>query len=97
MQSLIDSTMINLDGTKNKSKLGANAILGVSLAVARAVAKSKKLPLFQYLGGTNAKILPVPMMNVLNGGAHSDAPVDVQEFMIVPHNAQSFREAPRYR
>ncbi|MDR0595229.1 MAG: phosphopyruvate hydratase [Puniceicoccales bacterium] len=95
MQSLIDSTMINLDGTKNKSKLGANAILGVSLAVARAVAKSKKLPLFQYLGGTNAKILPVPMMNVLNGGAHSDAPVDVQEFMIVPHNAQSFREAVR--
>ncbi|MDR3273938.1 MAG: phosphopyruvate hydratase [Puniceicoccales bacterium] len=94
-QSLIDSTMIDLDGTKNKSNLGANAILGVSMAVAHAVAESKELPLFQYLGGTNAKILPVPMMNVLNGGAHSDAPVDIQEFMIVPHNAPSFREAVR--
>jgi enolase len=94
-QHLIDETMLALDNTGNKSSLGANAILGVSLAVAHAAANSKKLPLFQYLGGTNAKILPVPMMNVLNGGAHSDAPVDVQEFMIVPHNARSFREAVR--
>ncbi|MDR1255966.1 MAG: phosphopyruvate hydratase [Puniceicoccales bacterium] len=94
-QNLVDSTMLALDGTKNKSNLGANAILGISMAVAHAAAKSKKLPLFQYLGGTNAKILPIPMMNVLNGGAHSDAPVDIQEFMIVPHNATSFREAVR--
>lgn len=94
-QNLIDHTMLELDGTKNKNRLGANAILGVSMAVAKAVAKCKSLPLFQYLGGTNAKILPIPMMNVLNGGAHSDAPVDIQEFMIVPHRASSFREAVR--
>ncbi len=94
-QNLIDRTMLELDGTKNKNRLGANAILGVSMAAAKAVAKCKSLPLFQYLGGTNAKILPIPMMNVLNGGAHSDAPVDIQEFMIVPHKASSFREAVR--
>ncbi len=94
-QNLIDHTMLELDGTKNKNRLGANAILGVSMAVAKAVAKCKSLPLFQYLGGTNAKILPIPMMNVLNGGAHSDAPVDIQEFMLVPHRASSFREAVR--
>ncbi|MDE6432162.1 MAG: phosphopyruvate hydratase [Opitutales bacterium] len=92
-QDIIDRTMIELDGTANKSRLGANAILGVSMAAAKAVAHSKTLPLFQYLGGTNAKILPIPMMNVLNGGAHSDAPVDIQEFMIVPHKAHSIREA----
>ncbi len=94
-QDIIDRTMIELDDTQNKSRLGANAILGVSIAVSKAAACSKSLPLFQYLGGTNAKILPVPMMNVLNGGAHSDAPVDIQEFMIVPHKACSFREAVR--
>ena len=94
-QVRIDNIMLALDGTPNKSNLGANAILGVSMAVARAAAQSVGLPLFRYFGGTNAKILPVPMMNVLNGGAHSDAPVDIQEFMIVPHNAPSFREAVR--
>jgi enolase len=94
-QHLVDGTMLALDGTDDKSNFGANAILGVSLAVAHAAANSRKLPLFQYLGGTNAKILPTPMMNVLNGGAHSDAPVDIQEFMIVPHNAHSLREAIR--
>lgn len=92
-QDVIDNIMLNLDGTKNKGNLGANAILGVSMAAAKAVANSKSLPLFRYLGGTNAKILPIPMMNVLNGGAHSDAPVDIQEFMIVPHKAKSFKEA----
>lgn len=94
-QVRIDNMMIALDGTENKSNLGANAILGVSMAVARAAAQAVGLPLFRYFGGTNAKILPVPMMNVLNGGAHSDAPIDIQEFMIVPHNASSFREAVR--
>jgi enolase len=92
-QCSLDATLIALDGTSNKSNLGANAILGVSLAVARAAANAVKMPLFRYLGGVNAKILPIPMMNVLNGGAHSDAPVDIQEFMIVPHNAASEREA----
>lgn len=92
-QDAIDHAMLELDGTKNKSRLGANAILGVSMAAAKAAAVAKNLPLFQYLGGTNAKILPVPMMNVLNGGAHSDAPVDIQEFMIVPHSAHSIHEA----
>jgi enolase len=91
----IDHAMIELDGTSNKNKLGANAILGVSLAVAKAAAGSLKLPLYRYLGGTNAKILPVPMMNVLNGGAHSNAPLDIQEFMIVPKGAQTFKEALR--
>jgi len=91
----IDKKMIQLDGTPTKSKLGANAILSVSLACAKAAAANCGLPLFRYIGGANAKTLPVPMMNVLNGGAHSDAPVDVQEFMIMPKGAPSFREALR--
>ncbi|MBF1761706.1 MAG: phosphopyruvate hydratase, partial [Veillonella sp.] len=91
----IDKLMISLDGTDNKSKLGANAILGVSMAVARAAAKSLDLPLYQYLGGFNAKELPVPMMNILNGGAHADNNVDIQEFMIMPVGAESFTEALR--
>lgn len=91
----IDKTMLEIDGTATKSKLGANAILAVSLAVAKAGAEVSGLPLFRYIGGANAKVLPVPMMNVLNGGAHSDAPVDVQEFMLVPHGAKSFREGLR--
>ena len=95
-QVAIDGVMIELDGTPNKAKLGANAILGVSMAVARAAAESYDLPLFQYLGGTNAKELPVPMMNILNGGAHADNNVDIQEFMIMPIGATSFMEALRY-
>ena len=95
-QVAIDRIMIELDGTPNKAKLGANAILGVSMAVARAAAESYDLPLFQYLGGTNAKELPVPMMNILNGGAHADNNVDIQEFMIMPIGATSFMEALRY-
>jgi len=91
----IDELLIQLDGTPNKGKLGANAILGVSLAVAHAAADSVGLPLYQYLGGTNAHELPVPMMNILNGGAHADNNVDIQEFMIMPVGAQSFREALR--
>ena len=91
----IDRMMIELDDTPNKSNLGANAMLGVSLAVARAAANSLGLPLFRYLGGVNAKRLPVPMMNIINGGAHSDAPIDFQEFMIRPVGAPSFREALR--
>ncbi len=94
-QVAIDRMMIELDGTENKSKLGANAMLGVSLATARAAADFSGLPLFRYMGGANAKILPVPMMNILNGGAHSDAPVDIQEFMIMPKGAKSFSEAVR--
>lgn len=94
-QAGIDSLMIAIDGTENKSELGANAILGVSMAIARASAMHFKMPLYRYLGGVNARILPIPMMNVLNGGAHSDAPVDIQEFMIIPHNALNFREALR--
>jgi len=94
-QTGIDRTMIALDGTPTKLKLGANAILGVSLAVAKAAAAQLGMPLYRYLGGVNAKVLPVPMMNVLNGGAHSDAPVDFQEYMIVPRGAPSFREALR--
>jgi len=94
-QITIDKTLIELDGTPNKSKLGANAILGVSLAVAHAAAAELGVPLFKYIGGPNAKVLPVPMMNILNGGAHSDAPIDFQEFMIVPKNAKSFSEALR--
>ncbi len=94
-QVLIDRLMIEMDGTKNKKKLGANAILGVSLAVAQAAANEVDLPLFQYLGGTNAKELPVPMMNVLNGGQHADNNVDIQEFMIVPVGADSFSTALR--
>ena len=91
----IDTLMIDLDGTPNKSKLGANAILGVSLAVAKAAADALGLPLFQYLGGVNAKVLPVPMMNILNGGSHADNNVDLQEFMIVPAGAPTFSEAIR--
>ncbi len=91
----VDSAMIELDGTKNKSKLGANAILGVSLAVANAAADSLGIPLYRYIGGTNAKRLPVPMMNIINGGAHSDAPIDFQEFMIRPIGAESFKEGLR--
>mgnify|MGYP006103811227 FL=1 len=94
-QVLIDRLMIEMDGTANKSKLGANSILGVSLAVAQAAASDLDLPLFQYVGGTNAKELPVPMMNVLNGGAHADNNVDIQEFMIVPVGAKSFSAALR--
>jgi len=95
-QVTVDKTMIALDGTPNKSKLGANALLAVSLATAHAAASQLGLPLFKYLGGPNAKVLPVPMMNVLNGGAHSDAPIDFQEFMIVPKGAPTFAEALRY-
>ncbi|MDZ7640822.1 MAG: phosphopyruvate hydratase [Desulfurivibrio sp.] len=94
-QVLIDKVMLELDGTDNKKKLGANAILGVSMAVARASAEDCALPLYNYLGGVNAKVLPVPMMNVLNGGAHADNNVDVQEFMIMPVGAASFKEALR--
>lgn len=91
----IDNIMLKLDGTENKSKLGANAILAVSLAVARASAEELELPLYRYLGGTNAKILPVPLMNVINGGAHADNGLDIQEFMIVPVFGDSFKEALR--
>jgi enolase len=91
----IDRAMLALDGTPTKSKLGANAILGVSLATAHAAAHACGLPLYKYLGGPNAKVLPVPMMNIMNGGAHSDAPIDFQEFMIMPTGAASFREALR--
>ena len=94
-QPALDAKLIRLDGTTNKSKLGANALLGVSLANAHAAAAALRQPLFKYLGGPNAKVLPVPMMNILNGGAHSDAPVDIQEFMIMPKGASSFREALR--
>jgi enolase len=94
-QAGIDQLMIDLDGTPTKSKLGANATLAVSLAVAKAAAECACLPLFRYIGGTNARVLPVPMMNILNGGAHSDAPVDLQEFMIMPKGAKSFSEALR--
>lgn len=94
-QHALDALLIDLDGTENKSNLGANAVLSVSLAAAHAAAKSYDMPLFRYIGGINSKVLPVPMMNVLNGGAHSDAPVDIQEFMIVPHNAPTVREAIR--
>ncbi len=92
-QALIDRIMLELDGTKNKGKLGANAMLGVSLAVAKAAANDVELPLYQYLGGTNARQLPVPMMNVLNGGAHADNNVDIQEFMIMPVGATNFSHA----
>jgi enolase len=95
-QRLIDGAMIELDGTDNKKRLGANAILGVSLAVAKAAADSADLPLFRYLGGPNAHILPVPLMNIINGGAHADTGVDIQEFMAVPHGAESFSEALRW-
>ena len=95
-QRLVDQALLDLDGTPDKSRLGANAILGVSLAVAKAAAESAGLPLFRYLGGPNAHILPVPMLNILNGGAHADTGVDVQEFMIAPIGAPSFKEALRW-
>jgi enolase len=95
-QRLVDAALIDLDATPDKSRLGANAILGVSLAVAKAAAHSAELPLFRYLGGPNAYLLPVPMMNILNGGAHADSNVDVQEFMIAPIGAPTFAEAVRY-
>ena len=95
-QRIIDQIMIDLDGTPNKSRLGANAILGVSLAVARAAADSADLPLFRYVGGPNAHVLPVPMMNILNGGAHADTGVDIQEFMIAPIGASTFADALRW-
>lgn len=95
-QRLVDQTMIDLDGTKNKAKLGANAILGVSLAVAKASAEHADLSLFKYVGGNNAHVLPVPMMNILNGGAHADTNVDIQEFMVAPIGAESFKESLRW-
>ncbi len=95
-QRLVDQALLDLDGTPDKSRLGANAILGVSLAVAKAAAESAGLPLYRYLGGPNAHILPVPMLNILNGGAHADTGVDVQEFMIAPIGAPSFKEALRW-
>ncbi|TPW31363.1 phosphopyruvate hydratase [Pararhizobium mangrovi] len=94
-QMLIDRTLIDLDGTENKSRLGANAILGVSLAVAKAAADASGLPLYRYVGGTSAHVLPVPMMNIINGGEHADNPIDFQEFMILPVGADSLREAVR--
>jgi enolase len=95
-QRLVDQALLDLDGTPNKERLGANAILGVSLAVARAAADSAELPLFRYLGGPGAHLLPVPMLNILNGGAHADSNVDVQEFMVAPIGATTFREALRW-
>ena len=95
-QTKIDSKLIELDGTPNKKALGANALLGVSLAVAHAAAAAENISLFRYLGGAEARVLPVPMMNILNGGAHSDAPIDFQEFMIMPRGAPTFSEALRY-
>ena len=94
-QRRIDRIMIELDGTPNKSRLGANAILGVSLAVAKAAAKSASLPLYKYVGGANAHLLPVPQMNIINGGVHADNPIDIQEFMILPTGAPTFAEALR--
>src|SRR5204863_3583107 len=89
----LDRAMIALDGTANKGRLGANAILGVSLAAAKAAAESSELPLFKYVGGPNAHVLPVPMMNIINGGAHADNPIDMQEFMILPVGAESMAHA----
>ncbi len=95
-QASIDKAMLTLDGTKNKKELGANAILGVSLATAHAAAAGVGLPLYSYLGGPNSKVLPMPMMNIINGGSHSDAPIDFQEFMIMPVGAPTFKESLRY-
>ncbi len=95
-QAAIDAAMLALDGTPTKKEIGANAILGVSMAVAKAAASAVGVPLYKYLGGPNAKVLPVPMMNIINGGSHSDAPIDFQEFMIVPIGAPTFRESLRY-
>src|ERR1700681_152517 len=94
-QVKIDETLISLDGTPNKARLGANAILGVSLATAKAAAAASSLPLYRYVGGTTARILPVPMMNIVNGGVHADNPIDFQEFMIMPVGAPTFAEALR--
>jgi enolase len=94
--NVLDGIMLGLDGSANKANLGANAILGVSLAIAKAAAAGLNLPLYKYLGGPNAKVLPVPMMNIINGGAHSDAPIDFQEFMVMPKGAPTFKEAIRY-
>ncbi|MEL6473092.1 MAG: phosphopyruvate hydratase, partial [Pseudomonadota bacterium] len=94
-QRLIDQLMIEVDGTETKSRLGANAILGVSMAVAKAAAESSALPLYRYIGGSNARILPTPMMNIINGGAHADNPIDIQEFMIMPVSAPSIADAVR--
>src|SRR5581483_3806543 len=94
-QNLIDRTMLSLDGTPNKGKLGANAILAVSMAAARASAESEMIPVYRYIGGVNARVLPVPMMNVINGGAHADSSVDLQEFMLAPIGAEKFSEALR--
>src|SRR5262245_53953615 len=94
-QVKIDETLIGLDGTPNKSRLGANSILGVSLATAKAAARSRGLPLYRYVGGVSARMLPTPMMNIINGGAHADNPIDIQEFMIMPVRAESFAEALR--
>src|SRR5213595_818205 len=94
-QAKIDETLIALDGTANKGRLGANAILGVSLAVAKAAAAARGLPLYRYVGGTTARLLPVPMMNIINGGVHADNPIDFQEFMIMPVGAKSFAEGLR--
>jgi enolase len=94
-QAEIDAAMIALDGTENKSRLGANAILGVSLAVAKAAAEARSLPLYRYVGGVDSVLLPVPMMNILNGGAHADNPIDFQEFMVMPVGAENFSEALR--
>src|SRR5207302_7003864 len=91
----IDRMLIELDGTDNKARLGANAILGVSLATAKAAAGSAALPLYKYVGGVSARVLPVPMMNIINGGAHADNPIDIQEFMILPTGAPSFAEGLR--
>jgi enolase len=95
-QAAVDGAMLALDGTKNKKELGANSILGVSMAVARAAASAVNLPLYKYLGGPNSKVLPLPMMNIINGGSHSDAPIDFQEFMIMPVGAPTFKESLRY-
>src|SRR5205807_4815651 len=95
-QAKIDETLIALDGTPNTSRLGANAFLGVSLAVAKAAAAAQRAPLYRYVGGTSARLLPVPMMNILNGGVHADNPIDFQEFMIMPVGAASFAEALRW-
>ena len=95
-QRLVDEELVTLDGTDGKSRLGANAVLGVSLAVAKAAAEEAELPLYRYVGGANAHVLPVPFMNVLNGGAHADSNVDVQEFMLAPVGAAGFSEALRW-
>ena len=94
-QAAIDATMRELDGTENKGRLGANAILGVSLATAKAAAEYTGQPLYRYVGGTSARVLPVPMMNIINGGEHADNPIDIQEFMIMPVSAENIREAVR--